>query len=326
MNPMKPEILVRATNLKKYFPLRRFVFGGAKHSVKAVDDVSLTIYQGETLGLVGESGCGKSTLGRALLGVYAPTAGQVAFEGQNIADCSKAERKQLKQKMQLIFQDPSGSLNPRRQVKDIVAEPFIIHKLLSKSARAERVRELLDVVGISAHFLNRYPHELSGGQKQRIGIARALALHPRLVICDEAVSALDVSIQAQVIALLEHLQQEFRLTYLFISHDLNVVYHISDRVGVMYLGKIVELGNCHDLYFTPLHPYTQALLSAIPTTNPEQRQENIILQGDLPSPANPPTGCRFHPRCWKASERCVHEEPLLEAKASNHYAACHAVT
>ena len=322
---MEPEILMQASGLKKYFPLRRFVFGGAKHAVKAVDDVSLSIYQGETLGLVGESGCGKSTLGRTLLGVHTPTAGNVTFEGQNIAACSKAERKQLKQKMQLIFQDPSGSLNPRRQVKDIVAEPFIIHNLLSKSERAERIRELLDVVGISTHFLNRYPHELSGGQKQRIGIARALALHPRLVICDEAVSALDVSIQAQVIALLERLQQEFQLTYLFISHDLHVVYHISDRVGVMYLGKIVELAPCHDLYFTPLHPYTQALLSAIPTTNPEQQQEKIILQGDLPSPANPPTGCRFHPRCWKAIERCVHEEPVLEAKAANHYVACHVI-
>ncbi len=319
-------MLVQATNLKKYFPMQRFRFGKAKHYVKAVDDVSLTVYQGETLGLVGESGCGKSTLGRTLLGVYPPTAGTVTFEGEDIAARPKAERKRLKQKMQLIFQDPSGSLNPRRRVKDIVAEPFIIHHLLSKSAREQRIRELLDVVGISTHFLERYPHELSGGQKQRIGIARALALHPKLVICDEAVSALDVSIQAQVLDLLEKLQQEFQLTYLFISHDLNVVYHISDRVGVMYLGKIVEIGDCQNLYFNPRHPYTQALLSAIPEIDPEQRQGKIVLEGDLPSPANPPTGCRFHPRCWKAFDRCSQEEPVLQATSSNHYVACHAVS
>lgn len=323
---MGTEILMQASQLKKYFPLHRLSFTKTKHYVKAVDDVSLAIYEGETLGLVGESGCGKSTLGRTLLGVHTPTAGNVTFEGNDIASCSKAERKQLKQKMQLIFQDPSASLNPRRRVKDIVAEPFIIHKLLSKSAREKRIHKLLDVVGISEHFLERYPHELSGGQKQRIGIARALALHPKLVICDEAVSALDVSIQAQVLALLEKLQQEFQLTYLFISHDLNVVYHISDRVGVMYLGKIVEIGSCRDLYFSPLHPYTEALLSAIPETDPEQRQEKIMLAGDLPSPANPPQGCRFHPRCWKVFDRCLQEEPVLKITSSNHYVACHAVT
>ena len=322
---MDAQILMQANQVKKYFPLHRFNFTREKQYVKAVDDVSLEIYQGETLGLVGESGCGKSTLGRTLLGVHTPTAGQITFEGDDIANRSKTERKQLKQKMQLIFQDPSASLNPRRRVKDIVAEPFIIHKLLSKPERETRIRELLDVVGISEHFLERYPHELSGGQKQRIGIARALALHPKLVICDEAVSALDVSIQAQVLALLERLQQEFHLTYLFISHDLNVVYHISDRVGVMYLGKIVEIATCQELYFSPLHPYTEALLLAIPETDPGQRQEKIMLEGDLPSPTNPPQGCRFHPRCRKAFDRCRREEPMLKAVAPKHYVACHAI-
>ncbi len=323
---MESQILMQASQVKKYFPRHRFHLTRTKQYIKAVDDVSLEIYQGETLGLVGESGCGKSTLGRTLLGVHTPTAGHITFEGHDIARPSRTERRQLKQKMQLIFQDPSTSLNPRRRVKDIVAEPFLIHKLLTKSERKIRIRELLDVVGISEHFLKRYPHELSGGQKQRIGIARALALHPKLVICDEAVSALDVSIQAQVLALLERLQQEFHLTFLFISHDLNVVYHISDRVGVMYLGKIVEIGTCQELYFSPLHPYTEALLSAIPETDPERRQEKIMLEGDLPSPANPPRGCRFHPRCRKAFDRCRQEEPVLKAVSSNHCVACHAIT
>lgn len=320
------KILMQVTNLKKYFPLQRFTLGGAKRYVKAVDNVSFAIYQGETLGLVGESGCGKSTLGRTILGVHTPTAGTVMFEGKDIAACPKSERKQLKQRMQLIFQDPSGSLNPRRRIRDIVAEPFIIHHILSKPDRAKKVRELLEVVGISAHYLTCYPHELSGGQKQRVGIARALALNPKIVICDEAVSALDVSIQAQVINLLEQLQEQFHLTYLFISHDLNVVHHISDRVGVMYLGQLVEIAECHDLYFHPRHPYTEALLSAIPIADPDQRAEKITLEGDIPSPANPPKGCRFHPRCWKVIERCLTEEPVLQEKSPQHYVACHVVS
>ncbi len=321
---MAENALVTVCSLKKYFPLS----GGlstTEKMLKAVDDVSFEIKRGETLGLVGESGCGKSTLGRTILGLYPPTGGNVLFEGIDISSCRGRRLKDLRRKMQIIFQDPSASLNPRKTVKRILEDPFKIHGIGNTSERAEKIDALLAHVGLSGYHLSRYPHEMSGGQKQRVGIARALALNPKLIVCDEAVSALDVSIQAQVINLLEDLQREFDLTYLFISHNLSVVHHISDRVGVMYLGRLVELAEKDELFKNTLHPYSKALISAIPEADPEKKGERIILTGDVPSPANPPPGCHFHTRCELADEICRQEVPLFLEKSPNHFVACHRV-
>ena len=301
--------LVQVSNLVKYYPIRGGVFLKEIASVKAVDDVSMTIRQGETVGLVGESGCGKTTFGRVILRLEEPTSGEVCFEGENILAYDHHKMRALRKKMQIIFQDPFSSLNPRKTVSHIIGEPLLIHGVKNRLERNERVLELLNVVGLRKEHMRRYPHQFSGGQRQRIGVARALALNPKLIVCDEAVSALDVSIQAQVINLLKDLQQEFGLTYLFISHDLSVVEHVSDRVAVMYLGKIVELANSKELYQTPLHPYTQALLSASPIPDPELKRDRIILRGDVPSSINPPKGCRFHTRCLYAQEICYEKEP-----------------
>jgi oligopeptide/dipeptide ABC transporter ATP-binding protein len=290
-----------------------------------VDDISFTVKKGETLGLVGESGCGKTTTGRVILRLIEPTSGEVIFDGKNVPALPKDELRELRKDMQIIFQDPYGSLNPRMTVGDIIGEPLHIHKLARGPEREKRVRELLEVVGLSAFHARRFPHEFSGGQRQRIGIARALAVRPKLIICDEPVSALDVSIQAQVINLLQDLQSEFDLTYVFIAHDLSVVKHISDRVAVMYLGKIVELTGKHELYHNPKHPYTQALLSAIPEADPTIKKERILLKGDVPSPINPPKGCRFHTRCPKVMDICKTEEPKFVDSGDGHFVACHLV-
>jgi peptide/nickel transport system ATP-binding protein/oligopeptide transport system ATP-binding protein len=317
------EKILEVKNLKKYFPLGKGFMSANKGTVKAVDDVSLDVYQGETIGVVGESGCGKSTFARTVLRLHEATEGEVVFEGKNIFSLKNSEMRKVRQNMQLIFQDPYSSLNPRFTVEQIIKEPLIIHHWGDKQSRKERVIELMDIVGLSKRHLNRYPHEFSGGQRQRIGIARALALNPRLVICDEPVSALDVSIQSQILNLLRSLQQKLDLTYLFIAHDLSVVKHVSDRVAVMYLGKLVELASVDDLYVKPMHPYTQALLSAIPDPNPLKRKNKIILKGDVPSPANPPEGCRFHTRCPFAKDICKQEEPQLQIFDRNHQVACH---
>jgi oligopeptide transport system ATP-binding protein len=292
-------------------------------AVKAVDDVSLTIRSGETMGLVGESGCGKTTFGRAILRLEEPTAGEVIFKGRNLLACDAKEMRALRKQMQIIFQDPFSSLNPRKTIAQIIGEPLLVHGMKNRKQREERVLYLLDVVGLRPEQMRRYPHMFSGGQRQRIGVARALALNPELIVCDEAVSALDVSIQAQVLNLLKDLQQEFGLTYLFISHDLHVVEHISDRAAVMYLGKIVELATSKDLYKKPLHPYSQALLSASPMPDPKRKHKRIILRGDVPSPIDPPSGCRFHTRCIYARDLCSRKEPALREIESRHYAACH---
>jgi len=314
------EVLIEVKNLKKYFPVKMGL--GKKAYIKAVDDVSFFIKKGETLGLVGESGCGKSTTGRTIIRLYEPTSGQIIFKGEDI---TKKDMLPYRKFMQMIFQDPYASLNPRMTVGDIIGEPLEIHNIAKGNEKKERVQELLRLVGLSSEHANRYPHEFSGGQRQRIGIARALAVEPEFIICDEPISALDVSIQAQIVNMLEDLQQKFSLTYLFIAHDLSMVKHISSRVGVMYLGKLVELAESNELYSNPLHPYTQALLSAIPIPDPKISKERtrIILEGDVPSPLNPPTGCRFRTRCKYAFDRCKEEEPVLKDVGSGHYVACH---
>ena len=317
--------LIDVKGLKVHFPIKGGIFGRTVAKVKAVDGVDLFVRRGETLGLVGESGCGKSTTGRAILQLIKPTEGTVNFEGVELTKLSSGEVRQARARMQMIFQDPYGSLDPRYTVGQIISEPLENFKRGNQKEVKDEVARLLQVVGLNPYYVNRFPHEFSGGQRQRIGIARALALRPSLVIADEPVSALDVSIQAQVINLLQDLQGQFGLTYLFVAHNLSVVKHISDRVAVMYLGRVVELAKSEDLYQMPLHPYTQALLSAIPVPDPdvEAKRQRIILEGDVPSPVNPPPGCNFHPRCWKAQAICREVIPPLEAKQQNHYAACH---
>ncbi len=315
--------LLDARGLVKHYPIKGGVMLKEIAAVKAVDDVSLSIQPGETLGLVGESGCGKSTFGRAILRLEEPTAGEVWFDGENILAYDADQQRMLRKKMQIIFQDPFSSLNPRKPVASIVGEPLLIHGMKNRRERDARVLELLRVVGLRQEHMRRYPHMFSGGQRQRIGVARALALNPKLVVCDEAVSALDVSIQAQVLNMLKDLQEDFGLTYLFISHDLHVVEHISDRVAVMYLGKIVEIAASELIYARPLHPYTQALLSASPMPDPAHQRKRIILKGDVPSPIDPPPGCRFHTRCPYAETICAEKEPALQEINPGHLAACH---
>ncbi len=320
-------ILLEVKDLKKYFPVKRGIFRRTVAHVKAVDGVSFFIKEGETLGLVGESGCGKTTTGRVILKLIEPTAGQVILRRDNQAvDLAKLRLRQLKplrREMQIIFQDPYSSLNPRMTIGDIIAEPLVVHNVAKGKEREARVRELLEAVGLNPNYMKRYPHEFSGGQRQRIGIARALALDPKLIICDEPVSALDVSIQAQVINLLQDLQKEFGLTYLFIAHDLSVVRHISDRIAVMYLGRIVEMAETEKIFTVPKHPYTEALLSAVPVPDPEFHRDRIILKGDVPSPVNPPSGCHFHPRCPYAQAICSQKVPELTDIGGGHFASCH---
>jgi oligopeptide transport system ATP-binding protein len=320
--------LVRLENLTKHFPITRgIVIQRQVGAIQAVDKISFDIRKGETLGLVGESGCGKSTAGRTILQLYRPTSGKVYFKDQDLTTLQGEQLRHIRRDMQIIFQDPYASLNPRMTVGNIIAEPLEVHRIGSARERKERVRELLRLVGLNPYFINRYPHEFSGGQRQRIGVARALALQPEFIVCDEPISALDVSIQAQVVNLLEELQEKFGLTYLFIAHDLSMVRHISDRTAVMYLGKIVELADRDELYNNPLHPYTQALLSAVPIPDPikERKRERIILTGDVPSPANPPSACRFHTRCPLAVDVCSQIEPEWREIVHDHWVACHLV-
>ncbi len=319
----QPEVLLEVHNLKKYFPVRGGILQTVRAQVRAVDDISFHIMKGETLGVVGESGCGKTTVGRTILRLTPPTAGKVVFGGRNLFELGASELKQVRRELQIIFQDPYSSLDPRMPVGESIAEGLEAHGIGTRQERNEIVVNYLRRVGLEAYHARRYPHEFSGGQRQRIGIARALALRPKLIVCDEPISALDVSIQAQVLNILKDLQQEFGLTYLFIAHNLGVVEHISDRVAVMYLGKLVELASREDLFRSPKHPYTRALMSAVPVANPLARHERIILQGDVPSPLNPPSGCRFHTRCWMARDICRTTEPAFEQKANGHWSACH---
>jgi oligopeptide transport system ATP-binding protein len=319
------EALVDLRHVKKYFPIRKGVLQREVARVHAVDDVSFAVQEGETLGLVGESGCGKSTLGRTIVRLLEPTAGEISFRGQRIEGLGSRRLRPLRREMQMVFQDPYASLNPRKRVGTIIGDPMKIHGLGDARQRRVQVQELLETVGLSPEHYNRFPHEFSGGQRQRIGIARALALRPKLIVADEPVSALDVSIQSQMLNLLEDLQNEFKLTYIFIAHDLGVVRHVSDRIAVMYLGKLVEVSPGEELYTRPIMPYTEALLSAVPIPDPElaAARERIVLEGDVPSPINPPTGCRFHPRCRYATQICKEVEPPLVHYGNGHLAACH---
>jgi oligopeptide/dipeptide ABC transporter ATP-binding protein len=314
--------ILEVKDLKQYFPIKGGIFGRTINHVKAVDGVSFTIYEGETVSIVGESGCGKSTTGRAILRLEDPTSGEVRFKGQDLLSLNKRKMREMRKDLQVIFQDPFASLNPRQTVRRILEEAMEILNVVPKNKRGERAVELLEQVGLRADFIDRYPHEFSGGQRQRIGIARALAVEPKLIICDEAVSALDVSVQAQVLNLLKKLQKEYKLTYLFISHDLGVVRHISDRVIVMYLGNIVEIGDKKSIFENPQHPYTKALLSAIPEPNRKRNKERIILKGDVPSPIDPPSGCRFHTRCPIATEQCKQKTPEFTRVGPEHFVAC----
>lgn len=318
--------LLRVENLVKHFPVKgKGILPGRAGVARAVDGVSFAIRDGETLGLVGESGCGKTTAGRAVLRLTEPTAGKIFFEDHNILEHKSSQMRSLRRKMQMVFQDPFTSLDPRMSAGEIIEEPLLVHRLGTRSERQKRVRELLGLVGLNPEYISRYPHQFSGGERQRVGIARALALNPKLIICDEPVSVLDVSVQAQIISLLNVLQEKFNLTYLFIAHNLNVVRSLSDRVMVMYLGRIVEQASGDNLYQAPHHPYTQALLSAAPLADPrrEKKRRRIVLEGDVPSPVRPPSGCRFHPRCPIAKDICGEEEPELKEVASGHLAACH---
>ncbi|SEB73647.1 dipeptide ABC transporter ATP-binding protein [Paenibacillus sp. GP183] len=316
-------VLLEVQGLKKYYPISSGLFNKTSGYVKAVDDVTFSVNEGETLGIVGESGCGKSTTGRSIIRLTEPTAGEVIFQGQNLSLLKGDGLRKIRRDMQIVFQDPFASLNPRMTVGNILEEPLKIHGLAAGAERKQRVKELLEIVGLSEHHYHRYPHEFSGGQRQRIGIARALITKPKLIVADEPVSALDVSIQSQILNLMKDLQEQFKLTYLFISHDLSVVRHISDRVGVMYLGSLVELAPKHGLYENPQHPYTQALLSALPHPNPRENRERIIMSGEVPSPSNPPTGCAFHTRCRFAEERCKSERPMLKQTSPGHWVSCH---
>lgn len=314
--------LVEVKELKQYFQVNGN--RGQKLTLKALDGVSLSIREGETMGLVGESGCGKSTLGKAILQLYTPTAGEILFDGKKIDHhAGKNERKEFSSKVQLIFQDPSSCLNPRKKIREILEEPYVVHHLGDKKSQLTNISELCELVGLSNQFLERYPHEMSGGQKQRIGIARALALRPKLVVCDEPVSALDVSVQAQVINLLLDLREQMNLTYLFISHDLSVVKYICQRICVMYLGRIVEIADAEEIYRNTMHPYTKALISAIPVADPEDHRQRIILKGEFPSPVNPPSGCAFHPRCPQACEVCKKLRPKMKEVSPGHFVSCH---
>ncbi len=324
--PANSAPLLDVKNLVMHFPLTEgIIFQRQVGAVQAVDGVSFHVNRGETLGLVGESGCGKSTTGRAILQLYKPTSGEVNFDGKDLTKLDGGDMRKMRRHLQMVFQDPYASLNPRMTVGNIVSEPMQIHKLVPKNERTQRVQELLQTVGLNPYFANRYPHEFSGGQRQRIGIARALAANPDFIVCDEPVSALDVSIQAQVVNLLEDLQDKLGLTYLFIAHDLSVVRHISDRVAVMYLGKIVEMADRNALYDDPLHPYTKALLSAVPIPDPviERKRERIILTGDVPSPINPPSGCHFHTRCPYVMDVCKQQDPAFVDQGGGHFVACH---
>ena len=323
-NDQKTDILLEVKNLKKYFPIKAGVFRSIVGWVKAVDDVSFHIKKGETLGLVGESGCGKTTAGQTILRLIEPTAGHVFYNGVDLFKLSRGQMKRYRSKLQMIFQDPYGSLDPRMRIKNIIAEGLKYAHIGNQKEKYEMVKDYMQRVGVSPTYMNRFPHEFSGGQRQRIGIARALVLNPELIVADEAVSALDASVQAQVLNLLDDLQKEFHLTYLFIAHNLSVVRHVSDRVVVMYLGKVVEIADKHEIFSDPLHPYTRALLSANPIPDPSvKRKDRIILQGDVPSPANPPSGCRFRTRCWLAQPICAQEEPKLEEVSHGHFVACH---
>ena len=320
---MDKTTLLKIEHLKKYFPVKAGVFRSTIGWVKAVDDVSFAVYAGETFGIVGESGCGKSTLGLAILRLYEPTSGRIIFEGKEIHNLPQSKFMQYRKNLQMIFQDPFSSLNPRMTVGSIIEEGMNIHKIGNPRERSAMVMDLLQKVGLQNDAMNRFPHEFSGGQRQRIGIARALAMNPKLMIADEAVSALDVSIRSQIINLMVDLKNEFHLTYLFISHDLSIIKHLCDRIMVMYLGKTVEIASRYDLFKTPLHPYTVALISAVPVPDPDYHIERIILPGDVPSPIDPPSGCRFHPRCPVAQNRCTEEEPQLIDQDKNHFVACH---